>query len=133
VQAEGQTLASTNMAPSTMMTVITWVLRLAVAALFLFAAYMKLSGQPMMIEEFAKVGLGDWFRIFTGLVEVVGAVMVLYPALTAWGALLLFAVDIGAFYAQLFLIRQDVLHCIVIGLVLLLLIYLQRHQLFART
>jgi uncharacterized membrane protein YphA (DoxX/SURF4 family) len=46
-------------------TILLWVLRLLVAALFLFAAYSKLSGQQMMVDEFAKVGLGQWFRYFT--------------------------------------------------------------------
>jgi putative oxidoreductase len=115
------------------MTIVTWILRLGVAALFLFAAYMKLSGNPMMIEEFGKVGLGDWFRLFTGVLELVGALLVLYPAFTAWGGVLLLVVDIGAFFAQLLVIKEDVIHCIVIGAVLLVLIYLTRHQLSGRS
>lgn len=113
--------------PSHVMTIITWVLRIAVAALFLFAAFMKLSGNPQMIEEFGMVGLGDWFRIFTGLVEVLGAAAVLYPATTGWGALLLLCVDVGAFFAQAFRIHMDVIHTFVIGAVLLVLFYLTRH------
>lgn len=85
---------------------------------------MKLSGQPMMVQEFGFVGLGDWFRIFTGLVEIVGAAAVLYPVTTAWGALLLLCVDVGAFIAQVTRIHQDWVHTIVIGAVVAGLLYL---------
>ena len=110
------------------MNIVTWILRLAVAALFLFAGFMKLSGNPQMVAEFGVVGLGDWFRIFTGAVEVVGALAVLYPTTTAWGALLLLCVDIGAFLAQALRIHADVIHTFVIGAVLLVLLYLTRHH-----
>ena len=85
---------------------------------------MKLSGQPMIVQEFGFVGLGDWFRIFTGLVEIVGAAAVLYPVTTAWGALLLLCVDVGAFIAQVTRIHQDWVHTIVIGAVVAGLLYL---------
>ena len=114
------------------MRIITWALRLAVAGLFLFAGFMKLSGQPMMVEEFGKIGLGDWFRVVTGLIEVGGAALVLYPVFTGFGALLLLFVDIGAFFAQAFVLHQDVIHTFVIGAVLLVLLYLTRHQSLAR-
>jgi putative oxidoreductase len=104
--------------------IITWVLRILVAGLFAFAGFMKLSGQPMMVEEFGVVGLGDWFRVFTGVVEILGAAAVLYPVTTAWGALLLLCVDIGAFFAQILRIHQDWVHTIVIGAVIAVLIYL---------
>ncbi len=106
--------------------ILTWVLRVLVAGLFAFAAFMKLSGQPMMVEEFGVVGLGDWFRIFTGVVEIIGAAAVLYPATTAWGALLLLCVDAGAFIAQVTRIHQDWVHTIVIGAVIAALLYLTR-------
>ena len=106
--------------------ILTWVLRILVAGLFAFAGFMKLSGQPMMVEEFGVVGLGDWFRIFTGAVEILGAAAVLYPVTTAWGALLLLCVDIGAFVAQVTRIHQDWVHTIVIGAVIAVLIYLTK-------
>ena len=114
------------------MTIVTWVLRLAVAGLFLFAGFMKLSGNPDMVAEFGMVGLGDWFRVFTGVVEIVGALAVLYPATTAWGALLLLAVDAGAFIAQATRIHMDVIHTFVIGAVILVLLYLTREAITAR-
>lgn len=96
------------------------------AALFLLAAGMKLSGQPMMVAEFGEIGLGQWFRIFTGAVEVIGAVVLLVPAVSPLGALLLLAVDVGAFAAQVSVLHKDWIHTVVIGAVLALLVWLQR-------
>jgi putative oxidoreductase len=109
-----------------------WVLRVVAAALFLFAGFMKLSGQPMMVAEFDTVGLGQWFRSFTGLLEVVGAVATLIPAVSALGAVLLLLVDAGAFVAQVGVLHMDWIHPIVIGAVIAALIYLQRDALKAR-
>lgn len=112
--------------------ILTWVLRVLVAGLFAFAGFMKLSGQPMMVEEFGVVGLGDWFRIFTGVVEILGAAAVLYPVTTAWGALLLLCVDAGAFIAQVTRIHQDWVHTIVIGAVIVALLYMTKSTMMNR-
>lgn len=114
--------------PSNIQNIITWILRVLIAGLFAFAGFMKLSGQPMMVEEFGVVGLGDWFRIFTGLVELVGAAAVIYPRTTPWGALLLLCVDSGAFIAQVTRIHQDWVHTVVIGALIVALVYLTRNS-----
>jgi len=112
--------------------VAVWILRVLVAALFLFAGFAKLSGQAMMVEEFDVVGLGQGFRYLTGALELIGGVAVLMPAFSPLGAALLLLVDIGAFFAQVFAIHMDFIHTIVIAIVILTLIYLQRDALKAR-
>ena len=112
--------------------ILTWVLRILVAGLFAFAGFMKLSGQPMMVEEFGVVGLGDWFRIFAGVVEILGAAAVLYPVTTAWGVLLLLCVDAGAFIAQVTRIHKDWVHTIVIGAVIVALLYMTKSTIMTR-
>jgi uncharacterized membrane protein YphA (DoxX/SURF4 family) len=118
--------------PSTAWTVVLWVLRVLVAALFLFAAFAKLSGQQMMVDEFNTVGLGQWFRYFTGLLELVGGLAVLAPPISAFGALLLLCVDVGAFIAQVGVLHQDWIHTVVIAAILAALVYLQRDAIRAR-
>ena len=110
------------------MTITIWVLRIVVAALFLFAAVLKLAGAQMEVDAFNIVGLGQWFRYVTGILEVIGGVAVLVPAVSAFGAVLLLIVDIGAFIAQITRLHMDWIHTIVIGAVLVVLIYLQRRQ-----
>ena len=93
---------------------------------------MKLTSQPMMVQEFDMVGLGQWFLYFTGVLEAVGAVATLIPSVSVLGAVLLLAVDAGAFVAQVAAIHMDWVHPIVIGAVIAALIYLQRDALKAR-
>jgi uncharacterized membrane protein YphA (DoxX/SURF4 family) len=106
--------------------ILTWVLRILVAGVFLAGAIMKLTGQPMMIAEFQQIGFGDWFRYFTGALELVGGVAVLVPAVSPLGAAVLLVVDVGAFIAQVEILHQDWIHTIVIGTFLTVLIYWQR-------
>ncbi|SHG72621.1 DoxX-like family protein [Kaistia soli DSM 19436] len=122
---------ATLAAPSRVTTIVIWILRILLAALFLFAAFMKLSGQTMMVEEFGMIGLGQWFRYLTGLLELIGGIALLVPAVSVLGAVLLLCVDAGAFLAQAFVLHGDVVHTIVIAALLLVLIYLQRERLKA--
>ncbi|WP_024279062.1 DoxX family protein [Xanthobacter sp. 126] len=119
-------------AASAKINILIWVLRVLMAGLFLFAAFGKLSGQPMMVQEFDAIGLGQWFRYFTGAIEVVGAVALLVPAVSGFAAVLLLVVDIGAFVAQVAILHVDWIHTIVIGAILAALIYLQRANIKAR-
>jgi hypothetical protein len=50
-----------------------WALQILTAAAFLLAGVAKLIGQPMMVETFEKVGVGQWFRYATGAIEVASA------------------------------------------------------------
>ena len=109
-------------------TIALWALRILVGGMFLLSGIMNLTGQPMMVDTFDKVGLGQWFRIVTGLLEVVGGAAVLVPSVSVLGALLLLAVDAGAFVAQVTVLHQDWIHCVVIGGVLLALMALQRDR-----
>ncbi len=120
------------LAPSNKINVALWILRVLMAALFLFAAFAKLTGNPMMVQEFETVGLGQGFRYFTGLLELVGAAALLTPAISGFGALLLLGVDVGAFVAQVAVIHMDWIHTIVIGAILATLVYLQRGPMRSR-
>ena len=82
-------------------TVGLWVLRGLLAAAFLAAGGAKLAGVPAMVEMFEKVGVGQWFRIVTGLLEVTGGILLLIPRLTFYGAALLLTVMVGAVTAHL--------------------------------
>jgi putative oxidoreductase len=125
-------MSATVIAPSKTMNIVIWVLRVLMAALFLFAAFGKLTSNPMMVEEFGKIGLGDGFRYLTAVLEVFGALALVTPMVSGFGALLLLCVDLGAFFAQVFVLHGDWIHTIVIGAILAALVYLQRTQIQAR-
>lgn len=99
------------------------------AALFLFGAFMKLTSQDMMVAEFDRVGLGQWFRYVTGLIELVGAIGLLVPRVSVYAAIALLAVDVGAFIAQVSVLHMDWIHTIVVAAFLGGIIYMQRERL----
>lgn len=66
-----------------------WVVQIIVAAAFIAAGGAKLAGVPMMVGIFNQIGLGQWFRIFTGIVEITGALALITPKFSGFGALLL--------------------------------------------
>jgi uncharacterized membrane protein YphA (DoxX/SURF4 family) len=119
-------MANAIATPSRKTTIVLWVGRILMAALFLFAAFAKLSGQQRMVEGFGLLPVGQWFRYFVGSLETIGGIALLVPAVSGLGALLLLVVDVGAFFAQVFFLHEDWIHPIVIGAILVALIYLQR-------
>ncbi len=50
--------------------IILRVLRGLVAFAFVLFGTLKLIGIPMMVDVFDHVGLGQWFRYATGVIEV---------------------------------------------------------------
>lgn len=80
-----------------------WIPQILTAAVFLMAGFIKLSGDPTMIESFDRIGLGQWFRYLTGAIEIVSALLLLLvPRLIPIGALLLICTMFGAIAAHLF-------------------------------
>jgi putative oxidoreductase len=112
--------------------IVLWILRILMAALFLFASYMKLSGNPMMVDEFNTIGLGQWFRYFTGALEPAGGIAILVPSVSVCAASGLLAVDAGAFITQIAVLHGDWIHTVVIGAILASVIYLQRDRFGSR-
>ena len=54
-----------------------------------------------MVALFDAVGIGQWFRYVTGSLEVLGALVLIVPGKTAFGAVLLACVMVGAVVAHL--------------------------------
>lgn len=80
------TLTATRARP---LTIALWIVQILVAAAFLAAAATKLTDQPMMVDVFARLGLGQGFRYVTAIVEVIGGVGLLVPKFAGKAALLL--------------------------------------------
>ena len=77
-----------------------WILSALVALAFLGAGGAKLMGAAAMVELFDKVGEGQWFRYFTGLLEVAGGIGLLIPRYAFYAAGLLAVVMVGAIIAH---------------------------------
>ena len=53
---------------------------------FVAAGFAKLSGQEMMVQTFEAVGVGQWFRYVTGIIEVGAAVLLWVKGMQFIGA-----------------------------------------------
>jgi putative oxidoreductase len=58
-----------------------WALRLLLALAFVVAGVDKFTG-AMWVRVFNDIGLGQWFRHFTGVVEVLGGCLLLVRGAT---------------------------------------------------
>src|SRR6267143_3279581 len=78
-----------------------WILSGLVALAFIGAGGSKLAGAAAMVEVFDKVGLGQWFRYFTGLLEVAAGIGLLISRYAFYAAVLLAMVMVGAIIAHI--------------------------------
>ncbi len=82
--------------PGKALNIVLWTLQVLAALAFVAAGSGKLLGSPEMVALFDAVGIGQWFRYVTGLLEVLGALLLTLPGKTAFGAALLGCVMAGA-------------------------------------
>ncbi len=108
-----------------------WTLQGIIAAAFLAAGAAKLAGVPFMVDLFNQIGLGQWFRVVTGVVEIAGAVALLVPGLASIGALWLGGTMVGAVATHLFVLHTSPVPAIVLGVLNALVVYLRRDELAA--
>ena len=75
-----------------------WLVRGAVAAVFVLFGAEKFPSGPgsEWVGMFRQIGLGQWFRYFTGVVEILGGVLVLIPWTVTAGLALLACTMLGA-------------------------------------
>jgi putative oxidoreductase len=73
-------------------------LRISVALVFAGTGLEKFSSDATSywVHVFTAIGLGQWFRYFTGVVETLGGLLFLIPRATTLGAALLISSMVGA-------------------------------------
>jgi putative oxidoreductase len=85
-----------------------WMFRAAIALVFVLEGTEKFSADPhsSWVRLFQQIGVGQWFRYFTGAVEVLGAVLVLIPQMVTAGLALLACTMAAATLIVLFVIGR---------------------------
>lgn len=106
--------------------ILGWILCLLLAFVFLMVGGMKLLSKPIAVREFQQVGLGQWFRYFTGTLEVAGAICLLIPKISRWGALLVSVVMIGAIVTHFTALHSSPLAAVVMLILAALTFWLRR-------
>jgi hypothetical protein len=97
------------MAISGITLIVSWILRIAVAAILLQTLFFKFSGSAESVYIFTKVGAEPWGRIGSGIVELIAAVSLLVPATVPLGAILAIGVISGAIVSHLTVLGIEVM------------------------
>ena len=85
-----------------------WAVRVVVAIVFVLTGLEKVqaASAPSWIQIFDAIGFGQWFRYFTAVVECVGGLLFLIPAMTIIGAAMLASAMVGAMITQAFVLHH---------------------------
>jgi uncharacterized membrane protein YphA (DoxX/SURF4 family) len=78
-----------------------WILRLLAAIILLQTLYFKFSASEESVYIFSTIGMEPWGRIGTGVMELIAAILILFPRTTAVGALLAIGLMSGALFFHL--------------------------------
>jgi uncharacterized membrane protein YphA (DoxX/SURF4 family) len=92
--------------PQRIDTLMTWLPRIAAAVAFFGFGYQKFAGDPMWIRVFDGIGIGQWFRYFTGAMQIGGAILVLIPRTFLIGIGVLSCTMLGAMAFWIVVARQ---------------------------
>ena len=106
-----------------------WFVQIALAGMFLLAGGSKLLGVPAMVGLFDAIGIGQWFRYLTGLVEVGSALALLVPSIAVFGALALVPTMVGAIATHLFIVGGSPAMPAVLLIASAGVVWARRHQL----
>jgi putative oxidoreductase len=105
--------------PTGISVALAWMARVGVVAAFVFIGGTKFDSNPRgeWFKIFEQIGWGQWFRYFTGAVQVTGALLMLTPWTLTIGAFLLACTMIGAMIVDI--VVMHAVGCAFLPLVLL--------------
>lgn len=109
---------------------LVWAFQILAAAQFFMTGLDKLSDAPVMVQLFAAVGFGQWFRYATGIIEIIGSVLLLVPRVAPIGAALLGATMIGALIAHFTVLPYSPAKVIVLLVMVSVVFWARRQDLF---
>jgi uncharacterized membrane protein YphA (DoxX/SURF4 family) len=112
------TLLSEPQPQTTALDVTGWVLRISAGVLFLVVGLAKFQTQSIWVRLFAEIGLGDWFRYVTGILQCVAGLLLLAPRTAKGGAALAGCTMAGAIAVHLFVLDTGVGGAIIPAIIL---------------
>ena len=101
-----------------------WLLRVLVAVLFVLFSIGKFNSDPRgeWFRIFARIGFGQWFRVATGWIELIGGLLFLLPGTARLAAIPLAATMVGAMIADMVVLGNPLFSIIPGALLALVLI-----------
>ncbi len=86
----------------------TWIVRIIAAVILLQTLFFKFTASAESVYIFSKLGMEPFGRIFSGIVELIAAVLILIPRTTLLGALIALGLMGGAILSHLFVLGIEV-------------------------
>ncbi len=120
------------MARQTWLNRVVWLLQIALAGVFLNAAYRKFTGHAVPIETFQALGMDPGFRYITGCLEFAGGVGLLIRSFSGLAALGLAIVMVGAIGTHLFFVPDSILPASLLLFALLLVAAARKEETLAQ-
>ncbi len=80
---------------------LSWGAQIVVAIILLQTLYFKFTAAPESVYIFTTLGMEPWGRIGSGVVELVAALLLLFPATAGTGAIIALGVISGALISHL--------------------------------
>jgi uncharacterized membrane protein YphA (DoxX/SURF4 family) len=108
----------------------TWLPRVALAIVFVLFGALKFAAHSMYVRIFEEIGLGQWFRYFTGVTEIAGAVLLLIPGAAFVGFILLGCTMAGA--VSFWIFNHNAFAALIPGALLLAIIGFGRAEVVRR-
>jgi hypothetical protein len=87
---------------------VSWALQLLVAGILLQTLFFKFTGAAESVYIFSILGAEPWGRIGSGVVELIAALLLLFPATITMGAILALGVIAGAIVSHLTVLGIEV-------------------------
>ncbi len=84
--------------------IVVWILQILLAVQFVMNGYALFTDQ--FVAKFDDIGFGQWFRYFTGVLEIGTALGLLVPRICGIAALALAGIMGGAALTELFLVTN---------------------------
>lgn len=83
------------------LSILSWLLRIVAAVILLQTLFFKFTAAPESVYIFTKVHAEPWGRIGSGVIELIAAILLLWPRFTWLGSLLTLATACGAILSHL--------------------------------
>lgn len=88
--------------------IISWILRIIIAIIFLQTLYFKFTAHPDSVYIFSQLDLEPYGRIGLGIIELVTSVFILIPRTKILGILISFGIILGAIFSHFIVLGTNV-------------------------
>ena len=87
---------------------ISGILRVTVVVILIQTLYFKFSGHPESVHIFSALGIEPWGRIGLGIIELITALLILFPKTKVIGMVASLGIILGAVFSHILVLGLNV-------------------------